>query len=101
MSESAIKTPSLPPSPPSVEEITRVLAEEDNEYTNEAERLLRRIRDLLRSGDYAILSRADREAALINAVAAGIAQGSTDHDYNGEALEALARTLLHLGAVTP
>jgi hypothetical protein len=58
--------------------------------------VLERLRDLLASGDVALLSRADRERAVTNAVAAGLAQGSADHDYNGPALEALARTLLHL-----
>jgi hypothetical protein len=58
--------------------------------------VLERLRDLLASGDVALLSRIDREAALTNAVAAGMAQGSTDHDYNGEALEAKAIALLQL-----
>jgi hypothetical protein len=37
--------------------------------------MVNRLRTLLKSGEYALISKADRDAALINAVAAGIALG--------------------------
>lgn len=68
--------------PPTLDEIELCLAVPFS--TIDAKRILHRLRDLLKSGDYALLSREDREAALAFAYASDRAE------------RAEARTLLKL-----